>query len=429
MADNRIEVAVHAETGELEAALAHASEMARDAFAAIVASAREMGTPLQGVVSGIAAIGPASAGARNQVASAKEEMRLLNHELQAGMQHIRTLAQLHQIGAAEEEAAETRLTTALFQEQLKRADAEIAVQQQGTKAFQDAVDRKIEIQQKFAAALQRIEDQAALRAQREWLQTLRPIENAVDTMFRNMLTSSKSFGQSMQQIAGNLVTSFISARVKIEFEWLAGQLAMALGSQKWAEQSLLQWVTAALGITSAQKTQEALQVAGKGAAAAATGAITTSQSTGEILAAAAVAAANAYAATAAIPIVGPELAPEAAAAAYTATAAWAAQVQAAANIAGGAAGLAVGAWEIPSTMLAILHAGETVVPADFASGLRSSGVLGGGGTAATGDTFSITVQAIDTQTGAQFLKNNAAVIAQTLAGQKRNASRALAGVR
>ena len=35
-------------------------------------------------------------------------------------------------------------------------------------------------------------------------------------------------------------------------------------------------------------------------------------------------------------------------------------------------------WEIPGTMPAMLHAGEMVVPADFASGLRDGKGLGGG---------------------------------------------------
>lgn len=78
-----------------------------------------------------------------------------------------------------------------------------------------------------------------------------------------------------------------------------------------------------------------------------------------------------------------------------------------------------GAWEIPGDTYAYLHAGEMVVPQSFASSLRENGGgLGGGG-----DSYTININAIDTQTGAQFLKNNASVIASTLSTQARNFNR------
>jgi len=78
-----------------------------------------------------------------------------------------------------------------------------------------------------------------------------------------------------------------------------------------------------------------------------------------------------------------------------------------------------GAWEIPSDTLAYLHSGEMVVPQPFAASLRDGSGFGGG------DSYTININAIDTQTGAQFLKNNAAVIASTLSGQARNFNRNL----
>ena len=76
-----------------------------------------------------------------------------------------------------------------------------------------------------------------------------------------------------------------------------------------------------------------------------------------------------------------------------------------------------GAWHIPGNTLAYLHAGEMVVPKPFADSLRDAGGFGGGAS------YSITIQAIDTQTGAQFLKNNAGAIASAISGQARNFNR------
>lgn len=73
-----------------------------------------------------------------------------------------------------------------------------------------------------------------------------------------------------------------------------------------------------------------------------------------------------------------------------------------------------GAWHIPNNTMAFLHAGEMVVPQPFADSLRSGAGFGGG------DSYHISISAIDTQTGAQFLKNNATHIASAISGQIRN---------
>jgi hypothetical protein len=78
----------------------------------------------------------------------------------------------------------------------------------------------------------------------------------------------------------------------------------------------------------------------------------------------------------------------------------------------------VGSWNIPSDQLAYVHAGEMIVPSPQAGAIRSgSAGLGGSGSQTA---VTININAIDTQTGAQFLKNNAAVIASTMSSQMRN---------
>ena len=130
----------------------------------------------------------------------------------------------------------------------------------------------------------------------------------------------------------------------------------------------------------------------------------------------AVAAAGAMAATAAIPVVGPALAPEVAAATYAETLGWAA------GMGGGIASAAGGLWDVPGTMLSLLHPEESVIPASVANPMRA--FFAGGATAngAGGDIHihGPLVSAIDTQSGAQFLKNNMRAIAKGLATELRN---------
>ena len=90
----------------------------------------------------------------------------------------------------------------------------------------------------------------------------------------------------------------------------------------------------------------------------------------------------------------------------------------------------VGSYSVPSDMIAMIHQNEMIIPANQAQQIRSgSASLGasGGGMSGGGAPMNMTFQinAIDTQTGAQFLKNNAGVIAQTLAVSMRNGSNSL----
>lgn len=138
---------------------------------------------------------------------------------------------------------------------------------------------------------------------------------------------------------------------------------------------------------------------------------------------AAVAAAGAYAATAAIPMVGPELAPAAAAEAYAGAMSWMS----------GLAAFADGAWNIPSTMLATLHADEMVLPAPIASSIRANvpnfaaGMSGAGG--AGGGPISVTLQvnALDGPSVARLLNDQRGTIATIVAEGIRNANGSLMG--
>jgi hypothetical protein len=134
---------------------------------------------------------------------------------------------------------------------------------------------------------------------------------------------------------------------------------------------LARWIATQLGFTSATtagageraiamsaEQVAALQIQGAGARA-------------QIAMEAAVAAAAAFADSAMLGPPGLVAAPGVSATTYGTVMAFQASVPA----------LAVGAWNMPRDMLAQLHAGEMVVPANFASGLR--GILGGSGGSAS----------------------------------------------
>jgi hypothetical protein len=220
-----------------------------------------------------------------------------------------------------------------------------------------------------------------------WEQAFKPIESGFDTMLKGMILRHQSFSQALAKGAATFLTAEVNADVKRLGHWLATKAAelAAHQSTKGAEVA----------------TTEAANAAG---AASDAGTAKTN-----IMQHAASAASAVYDDVAQIPYVGWILAPAAAAAAFAGVMAFGSAVP----------GLAVGAWNLPNDMVAQLHAGESVLPADFASGFRSA-VAGGSGGAGGGDNYNITIQAIDTQSGAQFLKDNAKTIVSALQGQARN---------
>lgn len=245
-------------------------------------------------------------------------------------------------------------------------------------------------------------------------------------------TSGKHAGQSGKKAVDDWTKSF--ANLQGTFHNAVN--GMILGTTTWqkavqrlsrtalsdllnsAEQGLVGWLTSETAKTAGTEagvaTRSAAESAGQssGIAQMALGALKA------ISGSAAEAAANTYASVSAIPYVGWVLAPAAAAAAFAAVLAFGGKVPSAAG----------GMWTVPSDMLAMVHKQESILPAGIAQPMRD--FFSGGGAAGQGgggDNYAITIQAIDTQSGAQFLMSNSGVIAQGLARELRNGNSSLRG--
>jgi hypothetical protein len=136
---------------------------------------------------------------------------------------------------------------------------------------------------------------------------------------------------------------------------------------------------------------------------------TASQTTAhtDIAASAARAGAAAYASTAAIPIIGPELAPAAGALAYGGAMAYEAM-----------ASFDSGAYSLNSDQIAKVHKGEMIVPARPAQAWRESMESGLGG----GGDMHFHVNAVDKRGVQKLLQDNGAMIAKVMKEQHRNAN-------
>src|SRR5579871_3717926 len=139
----------------------------------------------------------------------------------------------------------------------------------GTAAWEN-YEKQIEaIYARMAVTIAQSNAETAKTVLDQWEHAFSPIETGFDSMINNMISGQKSFGAESKQVLQTVVESWISSRLKIEFDWLAGQAAMAFGAQEWANKSLFAWVASELGIRAAKETTAVTTQATEAASAAA----------------------------------------------------------------------------------------------------------------------------------------------------------------
>lgn len=354
---------------------------------------------------GSGAGGAALSDAKNDIRIDQEKLRQEEYELDAEVRAGRMTEQ--------EKIEQLRqLTSAHYEEAIRRLSDEEAALARGSKAFQQAEQQKLLLKQQETTALAKLDDeaaraaeQAAQRSARAWEQATGPMVNAFSGAIMSMLRGQATFKDAMISALGDI----LSAEIQADIQWLAHHaLYAALGlkeDEKSAQGGLLVQLLSQTGKTAATAagttTRTGLEVGsssvvngavatnasvhaagemaktGATAAGAATrtsidvGAATAAKAAdlstmqGGIISHAASAAAATFDSVSQIPIIGYLLAPAAAAVAFAGAAAF-----------GSLLSFDVGAWELPGDMVAKVHKGEMIVPANFSDGLRS--VLSGG---------------------------------------------------
>lgn len=217
------------------------------------------------------------------------------------------------------------------------------------------------------AKLDQIEQQHLDKIKQQWSNAFSGIKSSVNSGIMSMIQGTETFGQAVGNVFLSLGQSVAGVLEDMAEKWL---------------------ITEIVGETSSQ-----------------------TQAHAGIAASAAQAGAAAFASIAAIPIIGPAMAPAAGAAAYTGALAYE-----------GLASFDVGSWNLPSDMVAQVHKGEMIIPRTFADDLRSNGGLTG---ASGGDHFHI--HAIDTRGMSRFIRNNSDAVASAVRTAGRNGNRNLNG--
>lgn len=291
------------------------------------------------------------------MAAAQAQIKLIDEEFTKTSESLNSSFRLFKITEDQKTQALQDALQDREQDTIDELSKEAALQGLSVAQYQRIQDQIVAIRTDTGAKLQRVTDQDREQQQKSWESVLTPIQSAWDGQLRGLLAGTTSWAQAEKNIMSDLVIKAIE-----EFEQLAiikpildGLLSSGLGS---APANLAATVT---------KMIESM--------------------TGPIFAGVAGFLA---------PIMGP--------AAIPAAAAVAAGVDATAM---GLSSLDIGGY-VMSDGLAMIHAGETVVPANVSSPFNGAGGAG------NPVNLSVSINAIDTQSGYQFMRSQLPAFASML---------------
>lgn len=379
-------------------------------------------------------------------------------KIQEERDDLTTSFKLHQVSAAERTKLLQDLAEREEQIDEQSLQEEMRIIGEGNAGYQEAYNRILVLREQLKAEKSRIAREEAaedMQNARQSVTNWRAAVNEITSAENQMITGIIGGRETATQILGKMIDSFVEKELEADMRYLTMHLLLSekeLAADKAADESGLlwktlfetqktavtttgeaartgatiagtatragvqatenatenasfmvrvaRWVASELGMTSAT-TAGATERAAAQTAAAASQSAALAQNAMEAESYAALSAVEAAASVAAIPFVGWSMAPGVAAEQYAAMQPFVT-----------AAALATGAWEVPHDMPAYIHKGESVVPKNFAEGLRSSGSLAGTTVTAKGGntthfTYAPTINAPAAKTLSQHLASDA----------------------
>ena len=322
------------------------------------------------------ALSQMTAASRDQAATANsiDQMRV-----SAAENALNAAVSAHAMSAAQRLAIERSLTGALYAEDLKRLEDELASLTPGTAAYQQAYDQILQMKEREVVRLDNLEIQTSAATQKSaarqasaWSAMTATILRSEGNLVQNIISGRRTLSQSVLAIGQEMVGQEIQNDMKLlTMKLLMGKQSAAAEQSLESQSVMFQLAADAEKLMSTVKVEaaktgatiagETARKAAKVAGQAAGKAIDIAGNEGQIASAAATAAAGAYKALAGIPVVGPVLGAAAAGVTYAAVIAYK-------NM----ASYDVGAWNIPSDHTAMVHAGELIMPRPYADDYRAA---------------------------------------------------------
>lgn len=273
-----------------------------------------------------------------------------------------------------------------FQIELQSMQDKVALYDLDSIAYQQHLDKIAALKEKHDLEMKVISTQANAAQKKELDKFVDPIAGAFEKSVNGMIAGTLTFKKAMSQMMQSIALEFANMGVKMVVNWAKNEIMKTQASAAGA---------AARGVV---ETTAATQSA----------AISGGMAIKNILNKAAEAMASVYSSIAAIPYVGPFLAPVMAAGAFGVVAGYAGRIMS-----------AEGGYDIPAGMnpMTQLHQKEMVLPAKHADVIRN---LADGGGGATSQPVSVHINAVDSAGVKRLFMDHGSALADALRGQMRN---------
>jgi hypothetical protein len=259
------------------------------------------------------------------------------------------------------------------------------------------VQRQIdEFAAQSAIKRQQIEQAYAQQVYADYRRTFEQIGTSLSQQVTGLISGQETLRQAVANVLLSIIQDFIAARIRVVADWAAGVAAESAATTAGEATKTAAVVAGTAARTSAQETAATASIASSLVAVGKS-----------IIASAAETFAGIFGFLS--PVLGPAAAGPAVAGQATVLAAGA-----------GLPSFAVGAWSLPADMVAQVHKGEMIVPADPASQMRAAMTGGSGSGAATHVHFN--VSAMDSGDVKRFFAANSRAILGAINDGVRNGS-------
>lgn len=233
-----------------------------------------------------------------------------------------------------------------FQIEIQAAEEKAKLLKDDVIAYQQAMDKILEIKQKHELAKRNIEKEINIESKKNTDELFSPVEKAFEKSINGMIQNTQTLRGAVNKMAQSIAAEFANMGVKLLVQWISNQVRMTAAT------------------ASGTATRNSIETAG----AAKSMAIGGAASFKSIMNSAFETMAAAYKAIAGIPFVGPFLAPAVAAGAFGVVAGLAGSVMS-----------AEGGYDIPAGLnpMTQLHEREMVLPQKQADAVRDMAESGG----------------------------------------------------
>lgn len=244
--DNKVEISFSASTDEALDGIAQV----RDALAGLTAPVGGLQKTLGGLNAAFAAALPADMLAQavnafgdlgNQTARTALQMKDINAEIKLLHQGLAEQKIVLDAEVSQFQITQNQKFAILEAATQKEYEAELTLLQQeaalgglSVKQWNDVLTRIAELKAKHNTDMVKLDEQAIAQQQQMWTTSLNTIEGAFNSQLRGLLAGTTSWSKAFDNILGDLIIKFIEMCETMMVKWLAAELAQTTATTSGA---------------------------------------------------------------------------------------------------------------------------------------------------------------------------------------------------